>query len=43
MTDRVTEVLIAALMRALGNPTAEWRLCKSGKLDGGVVLYYAAL
>jgi hypothetical protein len=34
MTDRVTEVLIAALKRALGDPTAEWRLCKSGKLDG---------
>jgi len=34
MTDRVTEVLIAALKQALGDPAAEWRLCKSGKLDG---------
>jgi hypothetical protein len=34
MTDRVTEVLIAALKQALANPAAEWRLSKSGKLDG---------
>jgi hypothetical protein len=34
MTDRVTEVLIAALKQALADPSAEWRLYKSGKLDG---------
>ena len=34
MTDRVTEVLIAALKQALADPAAAWRLYKSGKLDG---------
>ncbi len=34
MTDRVTEVLAAALKRALDDPAAEYRLYKSGKLDG---------
>jgi hypothetical protein len=34
MTDRVTEVLIAALKQALDDPSAERRLYKSGKLDG---------
>jgi hypothetical protein len=34
MTDRVTEVLIAALKETLADPSAEWRLYKSGKLAG---------
>jgi hypothetical protein len=34
MSDRVTEVLIAALKQALEDPSAERRLYKSGKLDG---------
>lgn len=34
MTDRVTDVLNAALKEALVDPTAEHRLYKSGKLDG---------
>jgi hypothetical protein len=34
MTDRVTEVLIAALKQALDDPASERRLYKSGKLDG---------
>jgi hypothetical protein len=34
MTDRVTEVLNAALKQALDDPATERRLYKSGKLDG---------
>jgi hypothetical protein len=34
MIDRVTDVLIEALKQALGDPAAEWRLYKSGKIDG---------
>jgi hypothetical protein len=34
MSDRVTEVLVAALKQALEDPSADRRLYKSGKLDG---------
>jgi hypothetical protein len=34
MSDRITEVLVAALTQALEDPSAERRLYKSGKLDG---------
>jgi hypothetical protein len=34
MSDRVTEVLVAALKQALEDPSAERRLYKSGKLEG---------
>jgi hypothetical protein len=34
MMDRVAEVLIAALKETLADPSAEWRLYKSGKLAG---------
>jgi hypothetical protein len=34
MSDRITEVLVAALKQALEDPSRERRLYKSGKLDG---------